>query len=176
MNLCSLSGVVKRRVIGEKSAFFQLEVTEKGKEKEYMSYISCKTFATSLIQNLAQYCVEDMFVLVKGRLNTNQYEKQKEGVSYTVYETYVLIEQLEYLGISDKKQKQTNYQPSFQNQNQNGYQQAPVQPPLQQQSQVQSQVYQQQPQSGYQQPQYYGNYQQPQPAAAVGNNVPPWQQ
>lgn len=171
MNTCTLSGIVNKKIINEKSGFIQLKVVEKVKGKDYMNYITCKTFSNTIIQNLKHNCVEGIYVLVKGKLNTYQYEKQKGGVTYTVYETYVVIECIEYphIGMEIQKQPQTQ-----------GYQQAPAQP--QSQNQVQQQAYQQpqmQPQQQtYQQPyqQPYENYQQPPMAVGSNNQLPPWEQ
>lgn len=149
MNTCSLSGIIKNLSIKEKSGFLQLAVKEIGKEKEYVNYFTCKAFSTTMIQNLSK-CGIGMFVLVKGRLGTYQYDIQKDGVTFKVYETYVVIDQLEY-PINQVQQL---------NQAQNQYPSAQVQQP-----QVQPQ---QQPIS-FQQPYCY------QPQAAVGSDTPPWQ-
>lgn len=159
MNTCTLSGIINKKIINEKSGFVQLKVVEKVKEKDYVNYITCKTFSNTMIQNLKNNCVEGVFVLVRGKLNTYQYEKNNGGVTYTVYETYVVIECIEYPHIGMEIQKQPQNQ---------GYQQAPAQPQYQNQGQQQA----------YRQPQIQPQqqaYQQPPIAVGSNNQLPPWQ-
>lgn len=146
MNTCTLSGIINNLIIKEKSGFLQLAVKEVVKEKEYVHYFTCKAFSSTMIQNLNK-CGIGMFILVKGHLGTYQYDIQKEGVTFRVYETYLVIDQLEY----PINQVQLNQ----------------AQNPSAQVQQPQMQPHQQP--IGSQQPYYY------QPQVAVGSDTPPWQ-
>lgn len=112
MNSISLTGRItkelelKETTTGKKVSEFSLAVNRVGQEQA--DFINCQVWGTQA-ENLAKYQGKGSLVGVVGSLRTDTYEV--EGTKR--YKTYVLVNNVEYLGT--KKETQSDIQSDTQN-------------------------------------------------------------